>query len=730
MTFDMNLPNYLIYSEYLFCDICVQYLIDNNTQKIGMRIFPACKKNKIAEHRSDLLEHDFMRAGPENLYKMPAWSIEPLVQIKCKGDDYPSCFAQGMTMRNSSSTEKLRLKRQEKIDSDDKIVVITTLETNAGWDCKHYLEWFKGQQYLIVQTEFINHSANDICLEMLSSFTLGHITPFDAKDASERLKLHRFRSFWSSEARKESLFFEDINLERSWLGISAVSERFGQIGSMPVRGYFPFAAIEDCQESVFWGAMLAYNGSWQMEIEKKQDFACISGGLADREFGHWTKLLLPDQSFKTPKAILSVSGSSLEDLCSKLTSYQVVDMKNEPKTESGLPVFFNDWCSFWGDVNQEKILALLDKLSPMDIDYYVIDAGWYKTSDNDWGASHGDWEYSHKKFPKGMKYIADQIKNKGIKPGIWFEFETVGENSNAFGLYKKYLLHRDGFVLKSGKRAFWDFRDDYVNKYLNDKVVTLLKDCGFEYIKIDYNDTIGIGADSADSPGEGLREHLVGVEKFWKHIRREVPGIVIENCSSGGHRLEPLMLSLCDVASFSDAHETDSIPIIAANLHYLIHPVKLLIWAVIRKQYDNKAISYKMAATFLGRPVLSGDIIELHKSSLDIIGEYLKFYKKVSHLIRNGISHINSEIGKSMLYPRGWQSVLRVNQKVNEALLVVHSFGNSKMKSAKIKLMGSSWHITESLLSGVNCEIVDGKIADLTFESDFSSAVILLKKPE
>jgi len=726
----MNLPNYLIYSEYIFCDICVQYLIDNNTQKIGMGAFPVCKRNKIAEHRPDLLGYDFIRVQPENLHKMSAWSIEPLVQVKCKGDDYPCCFAQGRTMRNSGSTEKLRFKCQEKFDLDDKILVITTLETDAGWDCKHYLEWFKGQQYLIVQTEFINHSASDICLEMLSSFTLGHITPFDSKDASERLKLHRFRSFWSSEARRESLFFEELNLERSWLGISAVSERFGQIGSMPVRGYFPFAAIEDCQESVFWGVMLAYNGSWQMEVEKKQDFACISGGLADREFGHWTKLLRPNQSLKTPKAILSVSDNSLEDLCSRLTSYQVFDMKNEPKTENRLPVFFNDWCSFWGDVSQEKILAILDKLSLMGIDYYIIDAGWYKTRDNDWGASHGDWEYSQEKFPKGMKYIADHIKNKGIKPGIWFEFETVGENSKAFGLYKKNLLHRDGFVLKSGKRAFWDFRDDYVHKYLNDKVIALLKDCGFEYIKIDYNDTIGIGVDSADSLGEGLREHLVGVEKFWKRLREEVPEIVIENCSSGGHRLDPLILSLCDVASFSDAHETDNIPIIAANLHYLVHPVKSLIWAVMRKQSDNKTISYRMASTFFGRPVLSGDIAELNKSSLELIGKYLKLYKKVSHLIRNGISYIDSKTGKSMLYPRGWQSVLRVNQKVKEALLVVHSFGNSKLKSAEINLRSSGWYIAESLLSGANSEIVNGKIADLTFESDFSSAVILLKKSE
>ena len=35
-----------------------------------------------------------------------------------------------------------------------------------------------------------------------------------------------------------------------------------------------------------------------------------------------------------------------------------------------------------------------------------------------------------------------------------------------------------------------------------------LRDAGLGYIKVDYNETIGLGCDQADSPGEGLRQHL------------------------------------------------------------------------------------------------------------------------------------------------------------------------------------------------------------------------------
>jgi alpha-galactosidase len=79
---------------------------------------------------------------------------------------------------------------------------------------------------------------------------------------------------------------EAFHLERSWLGINAASERFGQVGSTPTNGFFPFVAFEDDTVGVIWGAQFCHPGSWQMEMYRRDDFLSISGGLADREFGH------------------------------------------------------------------------------------------------------------------------------------------------------------------------------------------------------------------------------------------------------------------------------------------------------------------------------------------------------------------------------------------------------------------------------------------------------------
>ena len=91
---------------------------------------------------------------------------------------------------------------------------------------------------------------------------------------------------------------------------------------------------------------------------------------------------------------------------------------------------------------------------------------------------------------------------------------------------------------------------------------------GFEYMKMDYNDSIAVGCDGAESLGEGLRQNMEASLDFIRRVKREVPGIILENCASGGHKLEPLMMSECSMASFSDAHECEEIPIIVFSSMY------------------------------------------------------------------------------------------------------------------------------------------------------------------
>ena len=194
------------------------------------------------------------------------------------------------------------------------------------------------------------------------------------------------------------------------------------------------------------------------------------------------------------------------------------------------------------------------------------------------------------------------------------------------------------------------------------------------YLKVDYNNTIGVGCDGAESLGEGLRQTVEASRSFFRRLADEIPGLVIENCSSGGHRLEPSMMELASMASFSDAHECRSIPIIAANLHRLIRSEQSQIWAVIRAADDVHRIRCSMCAGFLGRICLSGDIDNISDEQMNEISGALDFYGRVKDIIRSGFTSVIRCTSVSCEQPEGYQAVLR--KYGNRAILVVHTFEN------------------------------------------------------
>jgi alpha-galactosidase len=489
----------------------------------------------------------------------------------------------------------------------EQTTVVTTLCCADGCEIEHRLSWHEGDATAEIVTAFHNDSSRPVTLEMLTSFSLGGLTPFDSADAPGRLRVHRFRSVWSAEGRLDTQSIEHLHLERSWSGAGLFSERFGQVGSMPVRGWFPCVAVEDTVAGVVWGAHLAWAGSWQMGVSRKDDPVTLSGGLADREFGHWMKILAAGESLAAPPATLACVHGDLNALCDRVTAAQRRAADGHPAVEHDLPIVFNEWCTTWGSPRHDTVVGIAERLQGSDVRYLVIDAGWYKGEVGSWDNAQGDWVPSQTLFPEGLEATATEIRARGLIPGLWFEWETVGENAAAFSL-TDHLLRRDGLPLTVRGRRFWDLNDAGAVDYLTERVIGLLERCGFGYLKVDYNETIGLGTDGAESLGEGLRRQIEGVYRFFGRIRERLPNLVIENCSSGGHRLEPSMLGWTAMSSFSDTHEAPEIPIIAANLHRLMLPRQSQIWAVLHRSDSDERLVYSLAAALLGRMCLSGEI--------------------------------------------------------------------------------------------------------------------------
>ena len=632
------------YSEFSFGDMLLAYFLDGQN-RISMTLIPAEMKDRAAEKE---------------------YQPEPLVQIHARGDHFPNGYGNGHTLAVTSATDALKFVGQTR----DRDTVITTVADGTGRTVRHRVRWEEGLQAVTVSCEFENTGREPVMLNLLSSVNLSGITPFTEGDAQGSLYLHRIRSMWSAEGRVQTESIEEAMLERSWTGHAMRICKFGQRGSMPVRDYFPFAAVEDRKAGVTWAVQLACPSSWMMEVRRKDDCLNLMAGLPDEDYGHWAKTIHPGETFETPEAILTAGKGGVDEVSQRLLTVQ---RRNMPRPEAELPVMFNEYCTTWGNPTHENLKEIAECLDGKGMEFLVIDAGWYRKPGIGWSDCGGDWIPEEKEmFPEGLKATADMIRAHGMKPGLWFEPETCAANADLFKR-EELLLKRDGAVIDTDNRRFLDMRQEAAHAYLEERVIGLLKRCGFEYTKIDYNCCIGMGCDDADSIGEGLRENMQGTLRFFRRLREAIPGITIENCSSGGHRLEPSLMAVTDMASFSDAHECAEIPIIAANLHRVILPAQSQIWAVLQKSDSIRRINYSLINTFLGVMCISGDVVHLSAEQWQKVDEGTDFYRRVRHIIRDGVSYFHGKVSESWRHPEGWQAVVRTSGE--ETLAIIHTFG-------------------------------------------------------
>ena len=708
-------------SAFGFGDMLALYRHDAASGATSFELVPAGLADRLVPAREFLTERE-ATALPAFVGKIRANPLDSLVHVKILGDAYPNGFAAGRTMRGSASTAALALQGQS-VEGDTVVTVLA--DAARGLRCEHRVTPMPAGTAVQVVTRVENAGPAPVTLEALSGFSLGGLTPFDEADAPGRLRLHRFRSSWSSEGRLDTRTLEELQLERSWIGHGVACERFGQVGSMPVRGWFPFAAVEDTGAGVVWVAKLTAPGSWQIELYRRHDRAALSGGLPDREFGHWMKTLAPGEAFEPPPAHLTVVAGDLDDACDRLNAAQPLDL---PPEEENLPAVFNEWCHSWGNPTHEKMVALADRLRGSGIGYLVIDDGWAERK-GDMFQQNGDWRVNARAFPGRLRETARALRKRGFVPGIWFEFEVLNAGSDAWALHEEHVLHRDGRPLEVGDRRFWDFRDPWVHEYLFEKVVRLLRDNDLGYLKVDYNESIGLGCDGAESLGSALHDHLLGVRRFFRRLRAELPGLVIENCSSGGHRLEPSFLELTSMSSFSDAHETPEIPVIAANLLRLVPARQLQVWAVLRPEDPAERTIYSLAAALLGRVCLSGAADLLTDAQLALVRRALDLYHRASPLLVGGVNRRFGSAVSSHRHPRGWQAVRRVSADGKRILVVAHAFAADGDVKCEAPLPGGPWKIAETFAAPDDEARLEPGCLSLRFASAFRGGAILLERP-
>lgn len=484
-----------------------------------------------------------------------------------------------------------------------------------------------------------NRGAQEQTLEYISNFHYEGIEKEGKKRQDEKLRLWIPHNSWQREMNWKEYSLRDLGLDltqKKELQRSSSMIHVSNTGNWSTKEYLPMAYLENTETNsgLFW--QIEHNGSWHWEIGDQNGHMYLALGGPNELYSHWSKTLKPGDSFTTVPAAVGVTQNGFEGAMGILTQYRRRIRRPNADNEK-LPVIFNDYMNcLWGKPTAEEEFPLIDAAASAGCEYYCIDAGWY--ADGDWWDSVGEWQVSRKRFPEGLKTVTDHIRSRGMVPGVWLEPEVMGVHcSLAEKVPREWFFIRHGRPVYDRSRFQLDYRNPEVREYMDSVVDRLVKEYGVGYIKMDYNIEPGPGTEiGADSFGEGLLEHERAYLGWLDRLFERYPDLVIENCASGGLRMDQAMLSRLSIQSTSDTDDYMNYPVIAANAAAAVTPEQAAVWSypmVHDAWTDEEELKeetvFNMVSSMLLRIHLSGHLAKLDDLRKDLVKEGLEVYKRI-----------------------------------------------------------------------------------------------------
>ncbi len=306
------------------------------------------------------------------------------------------------------------------------------------------------------------------------------------------------------------------------------------------------------------GAALCWSGNFELRINTTdKNFHHFYAGI-DPQAAQY--ILEPKQVFETPHLALTYSNQGMSGVSRNFHRWA----RTEGMLHRGMNVgdiLLNSWEGLYFDINEERMLQMMDDISKRGGELFVMDDGWFgdKYQRNNDSSTLGDWVVDKKKLPGGLKALVDAAREKGIKFGIWIEPEAVNTKSELFEKHPEWALQTKGRELKLG-RGGTQLVLDMTNPQVQDFAFKIVDDLltqypEIAYIKWDANASIqNVGSlylPMAKQTNLYVDYHL-GLLKVLKRIRTKYPNVVIQNCASGGGRANYGLLPYFDEFWVSD----------------------------------------------------------------------------------------------------------------------------------------------------------------------------------
>ena len=318
--------------------------------------------------------------------------------------------------------------------------------------------------------------------------------------------------------------------------LSSKNLSFSGVDGKPTEDYLPYFNVYGENMSMVVG--VGWTGQWNSTFSNKNGETTVT---AKQE--NFNAYLLPGEEVRSP--LVSVSFYETDNALKGFNMFRewIMDcVYPENVTQSSYTVM-----EAAGPVStrtSDEIIEILDGLGEEvfeHTDALWMDAGWYSYNEG-WYDGVGNWTVDKNRYDNGIIELSDYAKNKGLGHTLWYEPERVYPGTE---FYNKGMENPGWLISVDGEdNLMWNLADEDAFKYYCDYLLKSLKENGVTIYRQDFNFAplkYWQKADNEFYDGRtGICEnHYVTNEyKYLDYLTENVDGLIIDNCASGGKRLD------------------------------------------------------------------------------------------------------------------------------------------------------------------------------------------------
>ncbi len=282
-----------------------------------------------------------------------------------------------------------------------------------------------------------------------------------------------------------------------------------------------------------------WSGDWSATAEHKDGAVRVQAGME----GIHLKLR-PGESIRSPR-ILQVrwSAGSVEEGENLFRRAMLAHIVPKHGGKPVMPPIVHMSTSFY-ELNastEANTLSHLEPIKGLGFEQFWLDAYWTRDGFPA-GMGHYGFPLSRAeppdRFPHGLKPVSDAAHKAGMGFLVWFEPERVAPNTHIAKEHPEWVISPGG----DGSGLF-NLGIPEAREFMTAYLKAAIREYGLDWLRIDYNLNPGpywqhLSKQDPDRAGLGEIRYMEGLYRMWDDLLAEYPGLAIDNCASGGTRID------------------------------------------------------------------------------------------------------------------------------------------------------------------------------------------------